>query len=183
MNTCLKGNLWSHSTNTTGSWNTWLLKQRVETIIFPLLCKLLTSAVISLFLLDELETNLKSTLIQSLIPLVDGRRNVEELGTQINIANVCAQVMLMICMHVSHYIHNAFLSKQSCKASCLQDSHEYLIQSPSKTDNDNHDLWPWLLCWGARDAEIYFGPMCLWIMMRYGLLCRIVHKSSGGPRV
>lgn len=25
--------------------------------------------------------------------------------------------------------------------------------------------------------------MCLWIMIRYGLLCRIVHKSSGGPRV
>ena len=39
VNICVRGNLWSHSRNTTGSWNTWLLKQREEqkTIIFLLL--------------------------------------------------------------------------------------------------------------------------------------------------
>lgn len=50
--------------------------------------------VISSFLLDELETNLKSTFIQSLVPPADWRRDVEEPGIRINIANVRVPVRL-----------------------------------------------------------------------------------------
>lgn len=53
-------------------------KKRVETIIFLLLCKRFTSVVISLFSLDELETNLKSTQIQSFYS--SGRRGEKSGG-------------------------------------------------------------------------------------------------------